>query len=60
MREQINFTDEKETAKLITFRMSQESFKKLSQVAREQGKSTSAVIRSLVKYGIQKYNENKQ
>ena len=57
MKSILQFTDETEVVKLVTFRISKPLYKELNEIAKEMGISVSAVLRTLVKYGISAYNK---
>ena len=53
----IQFKDELAGRLLVTFKLDAETNEKLNQIAAEVGISKSAVIRTLIKYGIQTLNK---
>ena len=53
----IQFKDEQAGSLLVTFKLDTETNAKLNQIATEVGISKSAVIRTLIKYGIQTLNK---
>jgi hypothetical protein len=57
MNKLLQFTDETEVAKLVTFRTSPATYKKLYEISEEMGISIAAVVRTLIKYGISTYNK---
>ena len=57
MNQLLQFTDEIEVGKQIAFRVSESTSRELNKIATEMGISVSAVIRTLVKYGISTYNK---
>jgi predicted DNA-binding protein len=53
----IQFKDELAGRLIVTFKLDTETNAKLNQIATEVGISKSAVIRTLIKYGIQTLNK---
>jgi hypothetical protein len=53
----IQFTDELAGSCVVTFKADPETNAKLNQISSEVGISKSAVIRTLIKYGIQTLNK---